>query len=36
MPREKTIIIEFNSCNQPISPKGQKLASFLGIVVRTP
>ncbi|TKY46190.1 transposase, Ptta/En/Spm, plant [Spatholobus suberectus] len=36
MPPEKTIDVQFNSRNQAIGKKGRKLASFLGIVARTP
>ncbi|TKY47020.1 transposase, Ptta/En/Spm, plant [Spatholobus suberectus] len=36
MPPGKTIDVQFNSRNQAIGKKGRKLASFLGIVARTP
>lgn len=36
LPPEKTIDVSFNSHNQSIGKEGRKLASFLGIVARTP
>ena len=36
MPRGKTIDVEFNNRNQAIGKEGRKLASFLGIMARTP
>lgn len=36
MPSGKTIDVQFNGRNQAIGSEGRKLASFLGIVARTP
>ena len=36
LPPEKTIDMPFNSRNQSVEKEGRKLASFLGIIVRTP
>ncbi|XP_072062008.1 uncharacterized protein [Arachis hypogaea] len=36
MPRRKTIDVQFNNRNQAIRKEGRKLASFLGILARTP
>ncbi|XP_057426165.1 uncharacterized protein LOC130719563 [Lotus japonicus] len=36
MPRGKTIDVRFNTRNQAIGKEGRKLASFLGIIARTP
>lgn len=36
MPTGETIIVKFNNRNQAIGKEGRKLASFLGIVARTP
>ncbi|XP_072062835.1 uncharacterized protein [Arachis hypogaea] len=36
MPRGKTIDVQFNNRNQAIRKEGRKLASFLGILARTP
>ncbi|KAH0730023.1 hypothetical protein KY289_001211 [Solanum tuberosum] len=36
LPPGKTIVVPFNSRNQSIGKEGRKLASFLGIVARTP
>ncbi|MCD7450206.1 hypothetical protein HAX54_004353 [Datura stramonium] len=36
LPSEKTIVGPFNSRNQAIGKEGRKLASFLGIIARTP
>lgn len=36
MPPGKTIDIQFNSRNQAIGKEGRKLATFLGIIARTP
>ncbi|XP_060186942.1 uncharacterized protein LOC132616513 isoform X3 [Lycium barbarum] len=36
LPSGKTIVVHFNSRNQAIGKEGQKLASFLGMVARTP
>ena len=36
MPRGKTIDVPFNNRNQAIGKEGRKLASFLGIMARTP
>nr|XP_033514665.1 uncharacterized protein LOC104106668 isoform X2 [Nicotiana tomentosiformis] len=36
LPPGKTIDIPFNNCNQAIGKKGRKLASFLGIIAKTP
>ncbi|XP_070014848.1 uncharacterized protein [Nicotiana sylvestris] len=36
LPPEKTIDAPFNNRNQAIGKEGQKLASFLGIITRTP
>ncbi|KAK4348133.1 hypothetical protein RND71_034472 [Anisodus tanguticus] len=36
MPPGKTVSVQFNSRNQAIGKEGRKLASFLGIVARTP
>ncbi|XP_049406184.1 uncharacterized protein LOC125869791 [Solanum stenotomum] len=36
LPPGKTIDVPFNSCNQSIGQEGRKLASFLGIIARTP
>jgi len=36
LPPGKTIVVPFNSRNQSIGKEGRKLASFLGIIARTP
>ncbi|RYQ91525.1 hypothetical protein Ahy_B09g097434 [Arachis hypogaea] len=36
MPHEKTIDVQFNNFNQAIRKESRKLASFLGILARTP
>ncbi|OIT29388.1 hypothetical protein A4A49_58806, partial [Nicotiana attenuata] len=36
LPPGKTIAVQFNDRNQPIRKEGRKLASFLGIIARTP
>ncbi|KAK4360412.1 hypothetical protein RND71_019364 [Anisodus tanguticus] len=36
LPSGKTIVVQFNSRNQAIGKEGRKLASFLGMVDRTP
>ncbi|RYQ90678.1 hypothetical protein Ahy_B09g096708 isoform B [Arachis hypogaea] len=36
MPHGKTIDVQFNNRNQAIRKEGRKLASFLGILARTP
>ncbi|MED6122978.1 hypothetical protein PIB30_044952, partial [Stylosanthes scabra] len=36
MPLGKTIDVQFNKRNQAIRKEGRKLASFLGILARTP
>lgn len=36
LPPGKTVDVPFNSRNQPIGKEGRKVASFLGIVARTP
>ncbi|KAH0685449.1 hypothetical protein KY290_016722 [Solanum tuberosum] len=36
LPLGKTFDVSFNSRNQPVGKEGRKLASFLGIIARTP
>lgn len=36
MPKGKTVAVKFNNRNQAIGKEGRRLASFLGIVARTP
>ncbi|OIT30206.1 hypothetical protein A4A49_55639, partial [Nicotiana attenuata] len=36
LPPEKVVDVLFNNRNQAIREKGRKLASFLGIIARTP
>ncbi|MCE3216903.1 hypothetical protein HAX54_009162, partial [Datura stramonium] len=36
LPSGKTIVVPYNSRNQSIGKEGRKLASFLGIIARTP
>ncbi|MCD7459609.1 hypothetical protein HAX54_041438, partial [Datura stramonium] len=36
LPPGKTVVVPFNSRNQSIEKDGHKLASFLGIIARTP